>query len=259
LAPTTSTTNTATTLPPTTTTLPSTTTTFPPTTTTMLPATPIAFAAGERVRIVITGDSLTMQWIPHLIDMLGDAAEVVKRAYSGTALCDWFERQGDDLGLEHLADWRPHVFVVDHGGNAFTDCMVDHEGADYLEKYRVDSGYVIELAARTDTRVLFLSQPVSRTDLAAGTHDVFAALPEAFPDGLVRYASTWPVLSPDGHFIQDSACATHEPGCIDGRGLLRSPPPGGHLEPLGAWRYALLVADELVTAGWLPADAVSRG
>jgi hypothetical protein len=30
------------------------------------------------------------------------------------------------------------------------------------------------------------------------------------------------------------------------------------LEPLGAWRYALLIADELVAAGWLSADAVSR-
>ena len=111
---------------------------------------------------MVTGDSLTVQWIPHLVDMLGDAAEVVERAHGGTALCDWFERQGDDLGLEHLADWRPHVIVVDHGGNGFTDCMVDHEGADYYEKYRVDAGYVIELAALTDTRVLFLSQPASR-------------------------------------------------------------------------------------------------
>ncbi len=150
------------------------------------------------------------------------------------------------------------MLVVDHGGNAFTECIADHVGADYYEKYRIDAEYAIGLAAQTDTRVLFVAQPVSRTEKPAGTHYVFAGLPESFPDGSVRHVSTWPVLSPDGRFVQESTCAVHEPGCVDGSGFLRSLPPGGHLEPLGAWRYALLVADELVTAGWLPADAVSR-
>ena len=240
-----------------TTTLPPTTTTT--TTTTTLPATPIAFGDGEVARIVITGDSVTDQWIPHLADLLGDAAEVVDRAYGGTALCDWFEEQGTDISLERLADWSPHVLVVDHGGNAFTECIADHVGADYYQKYRIDAEYAIGLAAQTDTRVLFVAQPVSRTEMAPGTYDVFASLPDSFPDGSVRHVSTWPVLSPDGRFVQESTCAAHEPGCVDGTGFLRSPPPGGHLEPLGAWRYALLVADELVAAGWLPADAVSRG
>ena len=258
---------TSSTLPPTTT-----TTTLPPTTTTTtLPATPITFGDGEVARIVVTGDSVTDQWIPHLVDLLGDAAEVVDRAHGGTALCDWFEEQGSDISLERLADWRPHVLVVDHSGNAFTECIADHVGADYYQKYRTDAEYAIGLAAQTDTRVLFIAQPVSRTekydgvalapfrDHPVGTHYVFAGLPESFPDGSVRHVSTWPVLSPDGRFVQESTCAAHEPGCVDGTGFLRSPPPGGHLEPLGAWRYALLVADELVAAGWLSADAVSRG
>ena len=34
------------------------------------------------------------------------------------ATIDWMT--GDDLGLEHLADWQPHVFVLDHGGNSLT-------------------------------------------------------------------------------------------------------------------------------------------
>ncbi|MEE3211436.1 MAG: hypothetical protein VX287_03335, partial [Actinomycetota bacterium] len=271
----TTTTTTTTTLPPTTT-----TTTLPPTTTTTtttlsptttLPATPIEFGDGEVARIIVTGDSVTDQWIPHLMDLLGDAAEVVDRAHGGTALCDWFEEQGTDISLERLADWRPHVLVIDHSGNSFTPCIADHVGADYYSKYRMDAEYAIGLAAQTDTRVLFVAQPVSRTqkydgvalppfqDHPVGTNYVFAALPESFPDGSVRHVSTWPVLSPAGRFVQESTCAAHEPGCVDGTGFLRSPPPGGHLEPLGAWRYALLVADELVAAGWLSADAVSRG
>ena len=223
-----------------------------------LPATTIDFVPGEPARIVITGDSVTVQWLPVLVDMLGGSAEVVRRAHGGTALCDWFERQGDDLGIEHLADWQPHVVIVDHGGNNLTECMAGAEGDEYHARNRQDAEHLLDLVSGFDARALFIAQPIGRNGGRAGTHDLYAGLPTEYPDGTVRFVSTWPLFSPDGDFLQEAACSIEEPGCVDGIGLLRSPPPGGHLEPLGSWRYALMVAEELSAAGWLPAGALSR-
>jgi len=254
-SPTTSTTSTTSSLVPSTTLSP--TTTLPPTTTTP-PATPIHFADGEAVRIVATGDSVTVQWLPHLSNLLGPAADVVRRAHGGTALCDWFERQGDDLGLEHLADWQPHVFVLDHGGNSLTNCMGGAEGDAYHEKNRQDLDYLMGLAEEFGARVLLIAQPIGRNGGRAGTHELYETAPDDYADGTVRFVSTWPVLSPDGEFLQEAPCNDTEPGCVDGTGLLRSPPPGGHLEPLGSWRYASVVAEALDALGWLPEGALSR-
>jgi len=76
-------------------------------------------------------------------------------------------------------------------------------------------------------------------------------MPGRHPGGLVRFVSTWPTLSPGGHFLQAAPCLDHEPGCLDGRGELRSPPPNGHLEALGAWRYAMVIVESFIDAGWI--------
>ncbi|MEC9000164.1 MAG: hypothetical protein VYC56_07780 [Actinomycetota bacterium] len=216
---------------------------------------------GERLRLVLTGDSITDQVSPYLKWILGRVADVERRHHGGTALCDWFADRGDDLGFENLEQWAPHVYVVDHGGNALTPCMADMDGtpltgAAYEAKYLADSERLLEVAARTDSRVLFVDQPVGRGDLLSGTHFVFRSMPERHPGGHVRFLSTWPAVSPGGHFLQSSPCGDIEPGCVDGMGELRSPFPGSHLEPLGAWRYAQAIVDEFVAAGWVDAADV---
>tara|TARA_Y100000590_G_scaffold83118_1_gene92628 strand:- start:162 stop:878 length:717 start_codon:yes stop_codon:yes gene_type:complete len=220
------------------------------------PPTPIHLAPGERLRVVLTGDSITDQVSPYLKWILGRVADVERRHHGGTALCDWFADRGDDLGFENLEAWAPHVYVVDHGGNALTPCMAGADGVAlageaYEAKYLADSERLLEIAARTDSRVLFVDQPVGRGDLLSGTHFVFRSMPERHPGGHVRFLSTWPAVSPDGRFLQSAPCKDVEPGCVDGAGELRSPFPNGHLEALGSWRYARAIVDEFVAAGWV--------
>jgi dienelactone hydrolase len=220
------------------------------------PPTPITLGDAEQLRIVLTGDSIADQVAPHLAAAFGSAVVIERRHYAGTALCDWFADRGDDLGLEHLADWRPHVIIVDHGGNAMTPCMAGDDGepfqgAAYTAKYLSDSEYLVELALGMGSRVLFVDQPVARGDLLSGTHPVFGSMPERHPGGEIRFVSTWPVLTPDGRFVQSAPCRDDEPGCADGWGALRSPPPNNHLEALGAWRYAVVIVEEFTAAGWI--------
>ena len=225
------------------------------------PPSPIDRDPGELLRVVLTGDSITDQVAPYLRWILGRTATVERRHHGGTALCDWFVDQGEELGMENLEDWQPHVFVVDHGGNALTPCMADGSGAPlagvaYTAKNLADAERVVALAARTDSRVLFVDQPVGRGDGRSGTHEVFRSMPGRHPGGSVRYLSTWPAVSPGGRFLQSASCEATEPGCVDGVGELRSPWPNGHLEALGAWRYARAIVDEFVAAGWVDAADV---
>jgi hypothetical protein len=81
-------------------------------------------------------------------------------------------------------------------------------------------------------------------------------MPGRYPGGSVRYLSMWPAVSPGGRFLQSASCEATEPGCVDGVGELRSPWPNGHLEALGAWRYARAIVDEFVAAGWVDAADV---
>ncbi len=234
------------------------------TTATTSPPTPIVLDEGERLRIVVTGDSITDQVRPYLLSAFGDAAIVDRRHHGGTALCDWFVEQAGDLGLEHLADWRPHVIVVDHGGNALTPCMAGEDGKplqgpDYTAKYLADSEYLIDIALGMGSRILFVDQPVGRGDLPSGTGEVFRSMPGRHPGGTVRFVSTWSILSPEGHFLQAAPCLDHEPGCLDGRGELRSPPPNGHLEALGAWRYAMVIVEAFIEAGWVDPSTLPVG
>ena len=101
-----------------------------------------------------------------------------------------------------------------------------------------------------------LGHQCAHADHLSGTHFVFRSMPERHPGGHVRFLSTWPAVSPGGHFLQASPCEDIEPGCVDGMGELRSPFPGSHLEPLGAWRYAQAIVDEFVAAGWVDAADV---
>ena len=225
------------------------------------PPAPIDIEAGEQLRVVLAGDSITDQVAPYLEWILSEAATIEHRHLWGTALCDWFADTGGDLGLEHLESWEPHLYIVDHGGNGMTPCMADAAGLPltgeaYTAKYLADTEYVLELASRTGSRVLLVDQPVSRGDFRSGTGEIYRSMPVRHPGGLVRFFSTWPAITPDGQFVQSAPCETFEPGCVDGRGELREPPPNVHLDALGAWRYALAIVDDLVAAGWVDADLV---
>jgi len=225
------------------------------------PPTPIDLEANELLRVVLTGDSITDQVAPYLEWILSRTATIEHRHLWGTATCDWFSDNRGDLGLEYLESWQPHLYIVDHGGNGITPCMADAAGLPltdeaYTAKYLADTEYVVELALRTGSRVLLVDQPVSRGDYRAGTGEIYRSMPVRHPGGLVRFFSTWPALTPGGQFVQSAPCEVTEPGCVDGRGELREPPPNVHLEALGAWRYAVAIVDELVAAGWVDAELV---
>jgi len=225
------------------------------------PPTPIDLEANELLRVVLAGDSITDQVAPYLEWILSRTATIEHRHLWGTALCDWFSDNRGDLGLEYLESWQPHLYIVDHGGNGITPCMADAAGLPltgeaYTAKYLADTEYVVELALRTGSRVLLVDQPVSRGDYRSGTGEIYRSMPVRHPEGLVRFFSTWPALTPGGQFVQSAPCEVTEPGCVDGRGELREPPPNGHLEALGAWRYAVAIVDELVAAGWVDAELV---
>ena len=225
------------------------------------PPTPIDLEANELLRVVLTGDSITDQVAPYLEWILSRTATIEHRHLWGTATCDWFSDNRGDLGLEYLESWQPHLYIVDHGGNGITPCMADAAGLPltgeaYTAKYLADTEYVVELALRTGSRVLLVDQPVSRGDYRSGTGEIYRSMPARHPGGLVRFFSTWPALTPGGQFVQSAPCEVTEPGCVDGRGELREPPPNVHLEALGAWRYAVAIVDELVAAGWVDAELV---
>ena len=225
------------------------------------PPTPIDLEANELLRVVLAGDSITDQVAPYLEWILSRTATIEHRHLWGTALCDWFSDNRGDLGLEYLESWQPHLYIVDHGGNGITPCMADAAGLPltgeaYTAKYLADTEYVVELALRTGSRVLLVDQPVSRGDYRSGTGEIYRSMPARHPEGLVRFFSTWPALTPGGQFVQSAPCEVTEPGCVDGRGELREPPPNVHLEALGAWRYAVAIVDELVAAGWVDAELV---
>jgi len=225
------------------------------------PPTPIDLEANELLRVVLTGDSITDQVAPYLEWILSRTAIIEHRHLWGTATCDWFSDNRGDLGLEYLESWQPHLYIVDHGGNGITPCMADAAGLPltgeaYTAKYLADTEYVVELALRTGSRVLLVDQPVSRGDYRSGTGEIYRSMPARHPGGLVRFFSTWPALTPGGQFVQSAPCEATEPGCVDGRGELREPPPNVHLEALGAWRYAVAIVDELVAAGWVDAELV---
>ena len=220
------------------------------------PPTPVALSEGTQLRIVITGDSVIEQVLPHLATAFGSAAVIERKVHGGTALCDWFAAQAGDLGIEHMADWQPHVIVVGHGGNAMTPCMAGVDGSPlegdaFFAKYLADSEYLVELATEMDSRVLFVNHPVWSDDRTWGTEEIFRSMPDRYPGGFVRFVSTWPKLSPGGQFLESASCAEDEPGCVDGYGDLRSGLWKVHLAPLGAWRYALTVVEEFIAAGWV--------
>ena len=225
------------------------------------PPTPIDLEANELLRVVLTGDSITDQVAPYLEWILSRTATIEHRHLWGTATCDWFSENRGDLGLEYLESWQPHVYILDHGGNGITPCMADAAGLPltgeaYTAKYLADTEYVVELALRTGSRVLLVDQPVSRGNYRSGTGEIYRSMPVRHPGGLVRFFSTWPALTPGGQFVQSAPCEVTEPGCVDGQGELREPPPNVHLEALGAWRYAVAIVDELVAAGWVDAELV---
>ncbi len=217
-----------------------------------VPPEPLVPAPGERLRVAYVGDSIGVLVSPYLDLVLGDDVDYVDMTAAGSALCDWFP------DLERLVEEPVDVVIVDHGGNALSPCMFDASGNPvtgdaYDAKYRADTAYTAELAARMGARLLLVDQPVTRSDRRSGTGAIFEDAAEGDGAGWVRFVSTWPALSPGGVFQQAAPCEDWEPGCIDGQGELRSPPPGVHLEPLGQFRYALLIRDDLARAGWLPA------
>ena len=113
-----------------------------------------------------------------LVSVFGDSVIIERRHHGGTALCDWFAEQAEGLGLEHFLSWEPHVIVVDHGGNALTECMAGEDGAPlrgeaYEAKYLADAEYLVEVALAMNSRVLFVDQPVGRGDLPSGTGEIF--------------------------------------------------------------------------------------
>jgi hypothetical protein len=229
---------------------------------TSLPPAPFTLKEDEQLRILVIGDSVIEQVLPHLATVFGSVAIIERRVHGGTALCDWFAAQGKELGIEHLKDWQPHVIIVGHGGNALTTCMAGLdgkplEGEAFSEKYLLDSRYVVEVADQMGSRVLFVNHPVWFDGSIWGTDEIFRSMPDRYPGGFVRFVSTWPALSPNGQFLESVSCLESEPGCVDGYGELRSGRWKAHLQELGAWRYAVTIWEEFIAAGWVDSEVIN--
>ena len=222
------------------------------------PPTPIDIEADEQLRVVLTGDSITDQVAPYLQWILSQAATIEHRHLWGTALCDWFADSGDDLGLEYLELWEPHLYIVDHGGNGMTPCMADAAGLPltgeaYTAKYLADTEYVVELASRTGSRVLLVDQPVSRAIFDRGPA---RSTGRCLADILVGWSASFPSGRRSPRVVSSSSrppvrLTSRDASTVEGNYGSRHPMSTWRRSAHGVTRWPLWMSWSL-RDGWMP-------
>jgi len=115
----------------------------------------------ERPRVVVYGDSLSVESKHHFSDALGagDTADVTVRAFGGTAICDWLIPMRQDA--ESL---RPAAVVIQFVGNVRSDCMRGPDGEVLgepaaLDKYTRDLDLALETWTSRDVPVYLVVSP----------------------------------------------------------------------------------------------------
>lgn len=218
---------------------------------------------------VFYGDSLTRGSMHHVearIATQRPSWDIAIRAFSGTAICDWFPQMLDD------AELAPDLVVLQFSGNTFTPCMagITGEGPDWLTKYRSDAERAASFWTRRGAHVIFVGNPRHVEQPVLGGPHPLDLVYEAVAARLARdgvtfsaepgraLASTDPTDQSRLVFSADLPCLPTEldlPACVDGRIQVRAA-DGTHFCPVinpevypcavyssGSKRFGVAIAD----------------
>lgn len=211
------------------------------------------------VRVALFGDSLAVESVPFLRDMLAASGTGLEfDGFGGTATCDYVS------SIEARAS-RPEpldAVVVLFTGNALTPCITSRldsergiveESSDFpvtafLAAYEADTRRVIA-AFPADVEVILVGVPATRDSVrfsAVRLDDMYRRI--ALEYGNVRYLSLDRLLTPDGTYRDTLPCMLIEP-CEAGQMVPVRHDDGGHLcapEPrfcFGGFRMAVMISD----------------
>lgn len=230
-----------------------------------------AGGAGGKPRVVLYGDSLSVEAKAAFAARLAPGADVVLHTFAGTAICDWLDEIQRDI--EQPAD----IAVLELVGNHFTRCMQGAGGqpltpAQVVDRYREDAERATRLLTSVGTTVYWVGGPVVQPADALAIEGVrklyrdevvpaHAGLPPI--TGIVRFVDAGrAVLDPQGRFTPTLPCLPSEgpeQGCVDGRIRVRSS-DGVHFCPTewedggcpvyssGAIRFGRAMADPVARA-----------
>jgi len=187
--------------------------------------------------VAFYGDSLTRGSMGHVEERI--AAErpgwrVINRAFSGTAICDWFDQMRADAGLE------PDLVVLQFSGNSFTECMagVVVDSLALLAKYRTDAAWAAGFWTARGADVVFVGNPRDVAEPALTVphplDDVYRTVVQAatgpgvsFTDAPERALTVIDPADPTrAVFAREMPCRPSEIGmaaCEDGQITVRSP------------------------------------
>jgi hypothetical protein len=162
-------------------------------------------------RVIIYGDSLTVQAAPYLEQVApGLRVDLTVRAAPGTAPCDYVPVLRDDL-----ASSPPDVVVFAFSGNSFITCMRDASGNPLtgdalLTKYRDDVEAAVADATRARRPIVLASPPIAigrETEwrlLDAFYRELAAARPG------IHYLDAGTGIAPHGRFALEQRCLRAE-------------------------------------------------
>ncbi|MEX1145185.1 MAG: hypothetical protein WEE69_07765, partial [Acidimicrobiia bacterium] len=193
--------------------------------------------ADRPLTVVYYGDSLTRGSFAHVeerVSVKRPSWRVVNRAFSGTAICDWFEQMHEDARLE------PDLVVLQFSGNAFTPCMegIALGSEDLLNKYRTDADFAAGFWTARGADVMFVGSPRDVDgSLLAGPHPLdliyrgvaqgSASEDVSFSDGPERALAISDPSDPSRlAFPRALPCLPGEVGlasCVDGSIQVRAP------------------------------------
>jgi hypothetical protein len=188
---------------------------------------------GQRPRIVLYGDSLSMQSaqdFQYLADTSG--ASTLLRAYGGLAICDVLPQLVGDA-----ESWQPTVAVLEFSGDDLTPCMKGYAAGSpaYYAKYELDARAAVSALRGQGVRVVLIGAPVD-ADARASSHAqhlnaMYASL-AAHVRG-VSYEDAGRSVLANGRFTWTLPCLHSEP-CAgpQGTNVVRSP-DGTHFCPDG--------------------------
>lgn len=230
-----------------------------------------AGGAGGRPKVVLYGDSLSVEAKAAFAATLAPKADVVLHTFAGTAICDWFDEIQRDR--EQPAD----IAVLELVGNHFTRCMQGPGGRpltpeQVVDRYRTDAERATRLLTSVGTTVYWVGGPAVRPAGALAIDGVRAVYGDAVVPahaglppitGIVRYVDAGrAVLDARGRFTLTLPCLPSEgpaEGCVDRRIRVRSS-DGVHFCPTewedggcpvyssGAVRFGHAMADPVARA-----------
>ncbi len=178
-------------------------------------------------RVVLWGDSLASESQDAFTRAARrDGADVLVRAWGGTAICDWL----DDMRVQ-ARKWKPTVAVLTFSGNGRSPCM---QGRDKLRAYEEDATAAVDLLTAAGVQVRLATAPPrpeeivgadGMTDLARTWRSVVATRE------LARVVDAGLVDTDHGRWVAALPCQAGEPCGPNGTVTVRSP-DGVHFCPV---------------------------